>query len=152
MDAFKVHGKNLAKNPKGKEQAELIAGKPEVLVMEALAPPGLKAGTAGLAIVAEIPVKDVSGFSEASRSLIDAVHQNEAGNLLYCFAKHPSGKSVVATELYTDKEAIQLHSSSAHFKAGGQAQGPFLAGAPTMSVLKVVEGAGLARPAPQAKL
>eukprot|EP00420_Gonyaulax_spinifera_P017352 CAMPEP_0197898808 /NCGR_PEP_ID=MMETSP1439-20131203/44918_1 /TAXON_ID=66791 /ORGANISM="Gonyaulax spinifera, Strain CCMP409" /LENGTH=207 /DNA_ID=CAMNT_0043519561 /DNA_START=80 /DNA_END=703 /DNA_ORIENTATION=+ len=140
-EALKVHQKNLVANA-DPAQAAMFAGPPEVLVMPVIGPPGAKAGTAKLAIVAELPVKDGDGFEKATLPLIEEVQAKEKGNLLYCFGKHPKEPKFVVTELYTDKEAIQHHGGTEYFKAGGKRQAPFMGGAPKMSIMEAVGPSG----------
>lgn len=149
-DAVEVHNKTFAKvmNP---ELGTLFERPPEVLDMEVFGAPGLKQGIPGIAIVAEIPVKDSTGFEAAVRPLIAAVHEKEEGNLLYCFCKHPNKNSYIIIELYTGKEAIQQHGEAQHFKEGSKAQVPYVAGAPKITFLSVVGRAGI-KPTLRAKL
>jgi quinol monooxygenase YgiN len=115
-EAFKTHVKGLQANPSPPEMSALRDGPTEVKVLNAFGPPGLKAGAAGLAIVAELKIKadGAAGFKEASLPLISDVQNKEAGNLLYCFATDPKdATSVVVTELYSNMAAIQVSTSSA---------------------------------------
>eukprot|EP00931_Biecheleriopsis_adriatica_P006824 TRINITY_DN108176_c0_g1_i1.p1 TRINITY_DN108176_c0_g1~~TRINITY_DN108176_c0_g1_i1.p1 ORF type:complete len:208 (+),score=55.27 TRINITY_DN108176_c0_g1_i1:52-675(+) len=144
-EAVKTHARNLAANG-DPAQAAMLAAPPEVLTMPVLWPPGLKSGIAELAIVAEIPVKDMDGFEKATLPLIDDVISKEAGNLLYCFAKHPKESKLIVSELYANKEALQAHSGSDHFKAAGPRQAPFLSGAPKLAVLATVGSGGAKLP------
>ena len=120
----------------------MIKGPPAVVAMPVIGSPGLKAGTPTLAIVAEIPVNDLSGFEAASKELRDAVHAKENGTLLYCFGKNVKENKVVVTELYTNKEANQVQGATDYFKEGGRRQAPFVTGKVSMVVLQTLGNGG----------
>ena len=46
-----------------------FAGPPEVLVMPVISNPGLKAGNATVALVAELPIQDGDGFEKVTLPL-----------------------------------------------------------------------------------
>ena len=118
-DDFKTHVKGLQANPNA-EMSALRVGDSEVALLDVVGPPGLKPGSASLAIVAELKVRAVIipsissfchqvkadgnvGFEEATLPLINDVQSKEDGNLLYCFGKDSKDPTTyIVTELYTD--------------------------------------------------
>jgi quinol monooxygenase YgiN len=74
----------------------------------------------------------------AMTGLIEQVHANEEGCLLYALHRHPDGERLVMVEKYTGPEAVQAHRSSEHFKAAGAALGALLAGRPEVLALEPV--------------
>jgi quinol monooxygenase YgiN len=74
----------------------------------------------------------------AMTSLIEQVHANEPGCLLYALHRHPDGESLVMVEKYTGPDAVAAHRASDHFKAAGKALAGLLAVAPEVIALEPV--------------
>lgn len=91
-----------------------------------------------IAVIARLPVKAGSEaeFESAALEMAKQVRDNEPGNKLYTLCKDDGG--YVMLELYEDEAALEAHGKSEHFKAGGAALGPHLAGKPEISRLQVV--------------
>jgi len=66
----------------------------------------------------------------ALTGLVEQVHANEEGCLLYAMHRHPDGLRVVMVEKYTGKEAVRAHRASEHVRAAGATLGALLDGAP----------------------
>ena len=92
-----------------------------------------------IAITAKIPVKPGSEaeFEKAMLAMAEQVRANEPGNKLYTLCKGEDGAYVVM-ELYDDAAAVEAHRNSDHYKAGGASRGPFIGGAPEISIMEVV--------------
>ena len=74
----------------------------------------------------------------AMTSLIEQVHANEEGCLLYALHRHSDGERLVMIEKYTGPEAVQDHRASEHFRAAGAALGELLASPPDVLALQPV--------------
>ncbi len=74
----------------------------------------------------------------AMTGLIEQVHANEEGCLLYALHRHPDGERLVMVEKYTGPEAVQAHRKSEHFRSAGAALGALLAGPPEVLSLEPV--------------
>ncbi len=75
---------------------------------------------------------------QAMTGLIEQVHANEEGCLLYALHRHPDGEKLVMVEKYTGPDAVKAHRGSDHFKAAGAVLGALLAGAPEVLALEPV--------------
>ena len=75
---------------------------------------------------------------EAMTSLIEQVHANEEGCLLYALHRHSDGERLVMIEKYTGPEAVQAHRASEHFRAAGATLGALLAAPPEVLALQPV--------------
>jgi len=74
----------------------------------------------------------------AMTSLIEQVHANEDGCLLYALHRHPDGQSLVMVEKYTGPDAVATHRASDHFRAAGQVLAGLLAAPPEVIALAPV--------------
>lgn len=75
---------------------------------------------------------------QALTALVEQVHANEHGCLLYALHRHPDGERLVMVEKYTGPDAVQAHRQSDHYKAAGAAFGTLLAGAPEVLALEPI--------------
>ena len=85
-------------------------------------------GTPTIAILADIPAKDMDGLQEATVPALNDVHSKEPGNLMYCLGRNDKENKFTFLELYTDMAAIGVHGKTDYFKAMGKRQRPFLGG------------------------
>ena len=92
-----------------------------------------------IAITAKIPVKPGSeaDFEKAMLAMAEQVRANEPGNKMYTLCKGEDGVYVMM-ELYDDAAAVEAHRNSDHYKAGGASLGPFIGGAPEISIMEVI--------------
>ncbi len=99
-----------------------------------------KKGAHMVAIIAKMKLKE--GNVDEAIKLFEAVVpkvREEEGTLAYGICRDKANPNVlVVIERYRDMEAIQAHSSSAHFKEFSRAIGPILDGKPEISVLEEV--------------
>ncbi len=91
-----------------------------------------------IGVIAKIPVKN--GKANDMIALLKEVMApvaEEEGTLLYTLNRDPANpNTVVILERYKDKEALDAHSSTAHFKALFSRLPEFLAGKPEISILE----------------
>ncbi len=74
----------------------------------------------------------------AMTTLIEQVHANEEGCLLYAMHRHPDGERLVMVEKYTGPDAVKAHRASEHFKAAGAAFASLLDGRPEVLALEPI--------------
>lgn len=74
----------------------------------------------------------------AMTTLIEQVHANEQGCLLYALHRHPDGERLVMVEKYTGPDAVAAHRASEHFQAAGAAFSSLLAGRPEVLALEPI--------------
>lgn len=141
MAALQTHFKNLQEQFQT-AMSELLTGEaPSIKLSNVLAPPGLKPGKAGVAILAEFPVQPgkENDFENAWLPIIDDVHEKEAGNLLYAFGRDVQDSSTYGfTELYAEMSDVVAHGDTDYFKAAQPHWAPTLRGTPTVTILQVV--------------
>lgn len=140
-ESLKTHMANLKKNP-NKALVSTLAGRPELKVMSVIGNPGIKVGSPSIAIVAEIPCKDMDGMKNAILPALNQVHTKETGNLMYCAARDESNQNIFFLELYTGMEAIKTHGKTEYFKAMGKRQAPHMGGKIKLSILHTVGPSG----------
>lgn len=75
---------------------------------------------------------------QALSTLVEQVHANEEGCLLYALHRHPDGERLVMVEKYTGPDAVKAHRGSDHFKAAGAALAGLLAAPPEVVALEPV--------------
>lgn len=143
-DAVKTHMKNLGKN-RNPAMGKLMdtSKKPVISVMPVIGNPGLKMGTPTIAILADIPAKDMDGLQEATVPALNDVHSKEPGNLMYCLGRNDKENKFTFLELYTDMAAIGVHGKTDYFKAMGKRQRPFLGGKMAVSILQTCGNGGI---------
>ena len=90
-----------------------------------------------IGVVAEISV--INGkekeFEEIAKKLVSAVNSEEKDNLFYRLYKKSSHKYVFL-EGYKDKEALNTHTKTNHYKIYGKAMAKFLDNAPKVEILE----------------
>lgn len=94
-----------------------------------------------IAMVVKLPIQEgkVDEFIELFKKLIEAVGENEEGNLLYSVSKNPAEpNSVVIMERYKDQDALTAHGASDYFKANNKAFGHLVAGKPDVMMLEEI--------------
>lgn len=98
------------------------------------------------AVLAKLPIKPDAkeAFSEAFGAMIDAVH-TEAGTEIYIlnWGQNDDENTAYIYELYTDGDALAVHSGSDAMKALMGALGDVMAGAPELIMLTPAAGKGL---------
>lgn len=143
-DAVKTHMKNLGKN-RNPAMGKLMdtSKKPVISVMPVIGNPGLKMGTPTIAILADIPAKDMDGLQEATVPALNDVHSKEPGNLMYCLGRNDKENKFTFLELYTDMAAIGVHGKTDYFKAMGKRQRPFIGGKMAVSILQTCGNGGI---------
>ena len=95
-----------------------------------------------IGIIATIKVQDGKNaeFEAVFSALAKQVRANEPGNLAYQLTKSRSDPNTYKVlELYTDQDAVTLHSGTEYFKAAGPKMGPCLAGRPDVELLDGVD-------------
>ena len=100
-------------------------------------------GTPTIAILADIPAKDMDGLQEATVPALNDVHSKEPGNLMYCLGRNDKENKFTFLELYTDMAAIGTHGKTAWFKAMGKRQAQFVGGKPIISILQTCGNGGI---------
>ena len=90
-----------------------------------------------IATLTPLPGK-VEELVAAMTDLVEKVHANEEGCLLYALHRHPDGQRLVMVEKYTGPDAVKAHRASEHFKAAGAALAGLLAGPPEVLALEPV--------------
>jgi quinol monooxygenase YgiN len=98
-----------------------------------------------VALIAKIPAAPGKrdDLAKALETMLEAVEQ-EDGCLRYILHEDAQDPDLLwFYELYTDQAAVDAHSSSDAMKGLGQHIGPFLGGAPVITVLRPVGGKGL---------
>jgi quinol monooxygenase YgiN len=79
-------------------------------------------------------------FEAVAKELVAAVNANEPGIILYrLFKQQGSDVTYVFMEQYKDQGAVEAHRAAEHFKTIGRKMGPFLAGAPVVTRMDLVE-------------
>ena len=143
-DAVKTHMKNLRKN-RNPAMAKLMdtTKKPDISIMPVVGSPGLKLGTPTIAVLADIPAKDMDGLQKATLPALNDVHSKEPGNLMYCLGRNDKSKKFTFLELYTDMAAIGKHGKTPYFKAMVTRQKPFLGGTMGVELLKICGDGGI---------
>jgi quinol monooxygenase YgiN len=155
-DALKTHGANMKANPGA--VGFFLSGAPELTVLDAVGPPGLKGAgaAASRAVVAKLTVapEHAEAWEAATQQQMAAVQRNETETLLYCLGKSrktPGTYHIV--ELYRHSMAIKAHASKAYFADYQRKTAGWLAGAPSMEILATVDGfPDTAKPTHRAKL
>ena len=74
----------------------------------------------------------------AMTSLVEQVHAQEEGCLLYALHRHPDGQRLVMVEKYTGPDAVTAHRASDHFRAAGKVMAGLLAAPPEVLALEPV--------------
>ena len=98
-----------------------------------------------VAVLAKMTAKEGQGpaLLEALSGMIDAVGA-EAGTEIYALHSDAASADVVwFYELYSDKDALGIHSGSEAMKSLGPKLGPLLAGRPEITLLNPVAAKGL---------
>ena len=93
-----------------------------------------------LGVIAKLPVKDGKGDEviDLLKELMAPVVEEE-GTLLYTVNRDPSDpNTIVILERYKDKAALDVHSSTPHFKALFSRMPEFLAVKPKISILEEI--------------
>ncbi|MEV6335891.1 putative quinol monooxygenase [Nocardia vinacea] len=88
-----------------------------------------------LAVTADVTVKDGSGpeFESVVADLVTQVRANEPGNHAYQLVRSQSDPNNYRFfEIYSDKEALDAHGRSDHFRAAGKLMAPLLAAPPKL--------------------
>jgi quinol monooxygenase YgiN len=91
-----------------------------------------------IAVIARIPIKEdqFNEALEAFKQLVTEVAQEE-GTLYYTLnVSKDAPRTLVVMERYRDKEALKVHSSSAHFNAFFAKAGALFAGKPEITILQ----------------
>ena len=86
-------------------------------------------------------MKDGRGedFIRDTRAMIEQVHTQEPGNLLYCLAQAQSDSSLfLFAELYTNGDAIMSHGKTAYYHQGQRTMKPLLEKVVDVTVLETV--------------
>ncbi|GAA5064923.1 putative quinol monooxygenase [Nocardia callitridis] len=86
-----------------------------------------------IAVIAEITVAEgrSAEFESVVGDLIAQVKANEPGNVTYQLVRAQDDPTHYRFfELYVDKDALEAHGKSEHFRAAGRLMAPLLAGAP----------------------
>ena len=93
-----------------------------------------------IGVIAKLKIKDGDrdNFIEAMGKLVQAVADNEPDCFYYEMHETDDPLTIMMMELYKTDEAYKSHSQTEHFKTLGMALGPFMAGAPEISVHKKV--------------
>ena len=94
-----------------------------------------------LTLIAKLPIQEgkMDEALAAFATLIPEVAK-EPGTVLYSVNKDKANPNqLVVVEQYKDKEALNIHSSTPHFKAFASAGSSFLAGKPEISLLEEVQ-------------
>jgi quinol monooxygenase YgiN len=90
-----------------------------------------------LAVVATLEVKEgqEAAFEAVMKELAAQTLANEPGCKLYTLHTAKAPRTYVMLERYVDKEALAVHSASAHFRGSMGKLLPLLAGAPKIETL-----------------
>lgn len=94
-----------------------------------------------LTVIAKIPVKE-GKMDEALAAFGELIAKvaSEEGTVLYSLNRDKAQPDVlVVVEQYKDKAALDVHSSSPHFKAFFAAAGAFIGGKPEMSIMEQIK-------------
>ena len=94
-----------------------------------------------LGVIAKLPIKEgkVDEVIDLVKTLMAEV-ANEKGTLAYTLNRDPSNPNgIIFMERYKDKAALDLHSSTPHFKAFFGNIKSLLAGKPEISVLEEIQ-------------
>jgi quinol monooxygenase YgiN len=98
-----------------------------------------------LAVIAKITAQEGkrADLAAALQAALDTA-EGEPGTEKYILHEDTSDADVLwMYEVYTDNDALVVHSGSEAFKALGPAIGPFLAGRPELTFLNPIGGKGL---------
>ena len=92
-----------------------------------------------IGIVATLKIKEGSGseFEAIASQLVEKVNANEDGVVYYDLFKQDE-TTYVFLEKYKDQEAQDAHGKTDYFRELGAQMGPFMAGAPEITVLQSV--------------
>jgi len=92
-----------------------------------------------IGVTAKLNVKPEASaeFETVFLDLMEAVHANEPGCLMYQLCKDDEGNYIVL-EMYESEEALAAHGQSEHFKAAGAGFKGKMAGAPEIQRMKAV--------------
>jgi len=92
-----------------------------------------------IGIVATLKIKEGSGdeFEAVASQLVEKVNANEDGVVYYDLYKQDD-TTYVFLERYKDQEAQDAHGKTDYFRELGAQMGPFMAGAPEITVLQSV--------------
>ena len=96
-----------------------------------------------VAVLVDIPAKDMDGLQKATLPALNDVHSKEPGNLMYCLGRNDKSKKFTFLELYTDMAAIGKHGKTPYFKAMVTRQKPFLGGTMEVELLKICGDGGI---------
>ena len=93
-----------------------------------------------VALIAKMKIKEgkMEEATELFRELVPKVAEEE-GTVAYAVCRdkaHPD--LLVVVERYRDREAIQAHSSTPHFKEFSKALGAFLDGKPDLNIIEEI--------------
>jgi quinol monooxygenase YgiN len=90
-----------------------------------------------IAVIAKIKAKEgkAEEIIQLFRDIVPKVRQEE-GTLYYTLNREPAKPDVlVVMERYRDRDALKVHSKTPHFLEMFQKMGPFVDGAPELSIL-----------------
>ena len=73
-------------------------------------------------------------FEEIAKKLVDAVNSEEENNIFYRLYKK-SEFLYTFMEGYKDKESLEYHTTTSHYKDNGKAMAAFLDGRPEVEVM-----------------
>lgn len=94
-----------------------------------------------LTLIAKLPVQE--GKMEEALAAFSGLIPNvakEEGTVLYSLNKDKANPNLlVVVEQYKDKEALNFHSSTPHFKAFSVACSEFLSGKPEISLMEEIQ-------------
>lgn len=94
-----------------------------------------------LTLIAKLPVQE-GKMDEALAAFAELIPHvaKEEGTVLYSLNKDKANPNLlVVVEQYKDREALNFHSSTPHFKAFAAAGSDFLSGRPEISLLEEVQ-------------
>ncbi len=93
-----------------------------------------------ISIIARLPMKENKEEEAiaAIRELMDGV-ANEEGTVLYTLSRDPKNPNMlIFIERYKDKESVNAHSATPHFKAFFAKGATFLAGRPEITIMEEI--------------
>mmetsp|Transcript_5288 Transcript_5288/g.10527 ORF Transcript_5288/g.10527 Transcript_5288/m.10527 type:complete len:219 (+) Transcript_5288:55-711(+) len=90
----------------------------------------VKEGSASIANVVKLPMKDGALFEEVVTPAMVEMDRNEPDTATYILAKSPDGNTYFFVELFKDQAAIDFHSKADAFKVMNKKMVPAIKGAP----------------------